>query len=47
MTAPDPQSSNIGKIHIAKRAPSRHDNTFQRLRAFISTVSDYLINAAA
>ncbi|TBB57013.1 hypothetical protein ELH43_41475 [Rhizobium ruizarguesonis] len=26
MTAPDPQSSNIGQNHIAKRAPSRHDD---------------------
>lgn len=27
MTAPDPQSSNVIQKHIAKRAPSRHDNT--------------------
>ncbi|CAK03561.1 hypothetical protein ACCT03_11805 [Rhizobium johnstonii] len=29
MTAPDPQSSNIGQNHIAKRAPSRHDDAHQ------------------
>jgi hypothetical protein len=30
MTAPDPQSSNTGQNHIAKRAPSRHDDAIHR-----------------
>ena len=31
MTAPDPQSSNTGQNHIAKRAPSRHDDALWQM----------------
>jgi len=36
MTAPDPQSSNIGQNHIAKRAPSRHDDALTEAVALLA-----------